>query len=79
MKDSRQAIVAVVEAHAREVIADLPTILDPSRRLSDYGATSLDGVVILMSAIAELGVDVTPQELSGVQTIDDLVTLIASK
>lgn len=69
----RQAILEVIEKHLIRSVDDLePGMIDPEKKLSDYGANSLDIVEIVSGAMRELKVRIPRTELSEIQDIGGL-------
>ncbi len=70
----KQAIIAVVEKHLIRSVEGLKEgNLDISKKLSDYGANSLDIVEIVSGAMRELKTKIPRNELSDIKNIEGLV------
>ena len=74
---TREDVLAVVTRHLTEVVDGLdPAALDPTRSMADYGANSLDLFDVVSGAMHEMDVKVPRSELTRLDTIDGLVTLL---
>jgi acyl carrier protein len=74
---TRDEILSLAKKRAGEIIPDLHVeILDTSKSLKDYGASSLDLVEITSLLMRELRVKVPRAELNKVTNIDGLVDLL---
>lgn len=74
--DQKQQIRAVVLKHLRANVEGLEDgEIDTSKPITDYGATSLDIVEVVMSAMSELNLSVPRTQLAGVENIDEIVEL----
>lgn len=75
---------ALVRERTAQVLTDVtPAELDMSADLADhYGLTSLNKVLLVMSACDESGVDVahfTEQDVAAIRSGDDLVAALATQ
>lgn len=69
----RKDILAVIEKHLIRSVNGLePGMIDPEKKLSDYGANSLDIVEIVSGAMRELKVRIPRTELSEIRNIGGL-------
>lgn len=63
----------VILEQVRDVIDGMDEIeIDTSKRMSEYGAESLDILEVVGSSAREVGVRATREDLAGVESIDDL-------
>lgn len=69
----RQTILNVIEKHLIRSVDGLEAgSIDPEKKLSDYGANSLDIVEIVSGAMRELKVRIPRTELNDIQNIGGL-------
>jgi acyl carrier protein len=70
----KEVILNTIEKHLIRSIGVLPDgKIDPSRKLSDYGANSLDIVEIVSGTMRELKVRIPRTELSEIKNIEGLI------
>jgi acyl carrier protein len=74
---SRAEIRGVLAENVRFVVEDADeTDLDEQKSMTDYGADSLESIEIISRTLKQLGAKVSRTELSAVDNIGELVTLI---
>jgi acyl carrier protein len=63
----------VILTNLRDVVEGMEDIdIDTSRRMSEYGAESIDILEVVGSSAREVGVKAKREDLSDVESIDDL-------
>jgi acyl carrier protein len=73
---TREEIMAIVINNIKMNIDGLEeTEIDPSKPLSDYGASSLDMVEIVSASRRQLRIRVARTQLTNLKNIDELVDL----
>lgn len=76
----RGAIFELVTRHAREVVPELEAhAFQPTDRLADLGANSVDRAEIVMMTMEALGLRIPRVELFGARNIGELVEVIFEK
>lgn len=74
---SRAEIRGLLAENVRFVVEDADeTDLDEQKSMTDYGADSLESIEIISRTLKQLGAKVPRTELSAVDNIGELVTLI---
>jgi len=75
---TREAVLAVVTKHIRDVSEDVPAAgtIDPAVSMKDLGINSLDIVEVVSASMRELKVKVPRSELSKLTNIDGLVDML---
>lgn len=67
-------ILEVIEKHIKKSVDGLDDqVMDPTKKLTDYGASSLDIVEIVSSSMRELKIKIPRTELNDISNIDGLV------
>lgn len=70
----KELILNTIEKHLTRSIGTLPDgKMDPSKKLTDYGANSLDIVEIVSGTMRELKVRIPRTELSEIKNIEGLI------
>ena len=69
----RAAILEVIEKHLKKSVAGITETIDPNKKLTDYGANSLDMVEIVSGTMRELKVKIPRTELSEIENISGLI------
>lgn len=70
----KNEILQVIEKHLLRSVNSLPEgKIDPVKKLSDYGANSLDIVEIVSGTMRELKIRIPRTELADIQNIEGLV------
>ena len=70
---TKSEILTVVEKHLKMSVDGLKDIqIDPSKKLTEYGANSLNIVEIVSGAMRELRIKIPRTELSDIKDIDGL-------
>lgn len=69
----KEEIREVVLRNIRDTVDGMEEIeIDTSKRMSEYGAESLDILEVVGSSAREVGIRVKREDLGGVESIDDL-------
>jgi acyl carrier protein len=69
----KEDVLKVIEKHLMRSVGEMPEVgFDPSKKLSDYGANSLDIVEIVSGAMREMKVRIPRPELSDIKNIEGL-------
>lgn len=80
MHSDREAVFEVVVQHAREVVPELARhSFEPTDRLADLGANSIDRAEIVTMTMETLGLRIPRVELFGASNIGELVDVIVQK
>lgn len=80
MTTDRERIFEVVTRHAREIVPELAGhAFQPTDRLVDLGANSVDRAEIVTMTLEALGLDVPRVELFGARNIGELVEVLHDK
>ena len=69
----REAILEVIEKHMKKSVPGITETIDPNKKLTDYGANSLDMVEIVSGTMRELKVKIPRTELSEIENISGLI------
>ena len=69
----RQEILNVIEKHLIKSVPSVTPGIDPEKKLTDYGANSLDIVEIVSGTMRELKVKIPRTELSEIKNISGLI------
>jgi acyl carrier protein len=70
----KELILTTIEKHLTRSIGTLPDgKIDPAKKLTDYGANSLDIVEIVSGTMRELKVRIPRTELSEIKNIEGLI------
>jgi len=80
MHSDREAIFELVIRHAREVVPELQGhAFQPTDRLADLGANSIDRAEIVTMTMETLGLRIPRVELFGATNIGELVDVLLQK
>lgn len=80
MVTDRERIFELVTRHAREIIPELAGhAFQPTDRLADLGANSVDRAEIVTLTMEALGLNVPRVELFGARNIGELVEVLHGK
>jgi len=69
----KEEVLKVIEKHLMRSVDGVSEGIDPAKKLTDYGANSLDIVEIVSGAMREMKVRIPRPELGDIATIGDLV------
>lgn len=77
---TKEDLLAIVVTHTREVLPELEEHpFQPSEKLSELGANSVDRAEIIMMIMETLSLQIPRVELFGAKNIGELVDVLYSK
>lgn len=76
----KEKILDIIQEHTREVLPELEEhIFQPTERLTDLGANSVDRAEIIMMTLETLALTIPRVELSGARNMRELAEILYEK